>query len=295
MTEATRKRHGHELSSADRRRLVEALGYDDFDVNEPIFDPTSITHRIHKEAALLLGGGRALMMQIAHPLVAEGVRNFSNFREDPLGRLWRTLELTLAVSFASATDAMRAVREIERAHAKVHGTLKEDVGPFAAGTRYRATDSELMFWVHATLVDSAILVYDRFVAPLSREDREEYYEGSKVTARVMGIEDEHVPSDYGDFELYLSDMLDSDVLTVGPSGREVADAVLYPKRPFGLSQIIAPARLLTFEILPETLKERFETPSVPLASFAFGTLAEVSRAVLPWIPAPLRAMPYARA
>lgn len=282
-----------ELSGADRRRLHHAFGHDRFSASDALFPDDSINRRINGEIALLLGGGRALLMQIAHPLVAEGVANFSNFRTDPLGRLWRTLELTLAITFAPAGHAMRSVREIERAHGKVHGALKEAVGPFPAGTTYHATDSELMFWVQATLIDSAILVYDRFVQPLSRAEREAYYEGGKQVARILGIEERHIPGDYDDFRDYLADMLEGDTLTVGPAGREVAEGVLFPKRPPLLSEAVYPVRELTFELLPPVLRGRFGVERSTIVSAACDAFSQVSRVLLPWLPAPMRAMPYA--
>jgi len=281
-------------TDADLERLRYALGREDIELDAPLFAPDSLSWRLHRESALLLGGGRALLMQVAHPLVAEGVARFSNFRKDPLARLWRTLELTLTISFASAAEAIAAVRTIERAHKRVHGELEQRVGPFPAGIHYDASDPDLMFWVHATLVDSAIVVYDRFVAPLGRTERRAYYEESKITARVMGIPESHLPPTYAGFQRYLRTMLRDHTLTVGSAGREVAHAVLYPERPPGLSQLLLPARLLTCDLLPAELRRQFQLPSVPLVAGAATLLATASRALLPWIPQRLRDMPYSR-
>lgn len=280
------------LTDADRERVMRAIQRDEFDETQPLFAPDSITRRVHHEAALLLGGGRALMMQIAHPLVAEGVARFSNFRKDPLGRLWRTLELTLTVSFRSAAEAVAAVNAIDRAHARVHGELSERVGPFPAGTRFDGLDPDLMFWVHATLVDSAMLVYERFVAPLTAAEKTAYYEESKVTARMMGIDEARIPRTLTEFRKYMREMLRSDTLSVGTAGRDVANAVLYPSRPAGLSPALLPARLLTFEILPPVLRERFGLFTPPMLGPAVTAVGEISRLVLPWVPQSLRAMPY---
>lgn len=279
------------LSDADLRRIHHAVESSEVDLHQPLLGRDSLTWRINREAALLLGGGRALLMQVAHPLVAEGVARFSNFRGDPLGRLWRTLELTLTITFSSAADAIRAVRTIERAHARVHGQLEETVGPFPAGTKYRAIDPELMLWVHATLVDSALVVYDKFVAPLSARERARYYRESKVTARLMGIDEDLIPPSLSDFERYMRGMLNSDVLSVGSAGRAVAAGVLYPERPLGLRQALLPARIITCELLPPSLRDRFQLPSLPLAQTAVQAIGDISRTLLPWVPAQLRGMP----
>ncbi|MEO8601788.1 MAG: oxygenase MpaB family protein, partial [bacterium] len=90
---------GGRLSVADRDRLRYAIGSRRVDPGAPLFAPDSLTRRINRHAVLLLGGGRALLMQLAHPLVAAGVAAHSHFDRAPLQRLWRTLDLTLSVVF----------------------------------------------------------------------------------------------------------------------------------------------------------------------------------------------------
>ena len=140
--------------------------------NDGLFGPTSVTWRVNREAVLLLGGGRALLMQIAHPLVAAGVADHSDFRSDPLGRLRRTLEAMLTITFGTVEEAKRTLRSVNGIHAKVCGTLEEATGGFAAGSRYQARDPRLLLWVHATLVDTSIVVYRRYVGDLSDEEWE---------------------------------------------------------------------------------------------------------------------------
>ena len=154
-----------------------------------MFAPESVVRRVNREAVLLLGGGRALLLQVAHPLVAAGVAAHSRFRSEPLGRLWRTLDLMLTIVFGAAAEAIAAVRAIDGVHARVQGVLDADVGRFARGARYDARDPELLLWVHATLIDSALVVFDRFVAPLDPAARSAYYEESKAIARLLGIPD----------------------------------------------------------------------------------------------------------
>ena len=129
---------------------------------ERLFHPTSVTWRINQEPALLLGGGRALLMQLAHPGVAASVAEHSDFRQRPLTRLIRTLELTLALTFGTREEALAAARQINAVHQRVRGL------------GYSATDPRLLLWVHATLIDSALVTYEAFVAPLAAADRETY-------------------------------------------------------------------------------------------------------------------------
>src|SRR5436309_8596940 len=88
-----------------------------------LFGPGSVTWRVNREGALLLGGGRALLLQVAHPLVAAGVAAHSRFRSEPLTRLRRTLDRMLTIVFGDAVEALAAVRDIERVHSRVRGAL----------------------------------------------------------------------------------------------------------------------------------------------------------------------------
>src|SRR5205085_5742513 len=112
-----------------------------------LFGPGSLTWRVNREGVLLLGGGRALLLQVAHPLVAAGVAQHSNYREDPFGRLFRTLDTVTTIVFGATPDAHEAAARLRRIHERVKGVADD-------GTPYQATDHDLIMWVHATLVDT---------------------------------------------------------------------------------------------------------------------------------------------
>ncbi len=282
------------FGAADLDRLCGATGRSRIDPNASLFPPDSVTWRINGEAALLLGGGRALLMQIAHPLVAAGVSAHSNFRADPLGRVWRTLDLMLTISFADAVQAMRAVRQIERVHARVHGVLASSVGPFPAGTAYNAADPELLLWVHATLVDTAVLAYERFVAPLSRRQRETYYEESKVGARLFGIPEVLIPPQWSNFRCYMRAMIVGDRLSVGQTGREIARSILNPPLPLGMRQALQATNLVTIGLLPPKLRRSYGLSWGPGRDAILHALAATPRRLLPFVPRFIRTLPHAR-
>src|SRR5499426_2531182 len=172
-----------------------------------LFREDSWLRRVSAESVLLLGGGRALLLEIAHPLVAAGVAGHSRFREDPLGRLQRTLDAMSTLAFRERGVALETARRVERAHLHVRGRLARGVGRFAAGTPYDGRDPALMRWVWATLVDTALEVTRYFVAPLSAEAERAYYADQRVLARVLGIPDPLVPPDYAAFRAYFDAML----------------------------------------------------------------------------------------
>jgi uncharacterized protein (DUF2236 family) len=219
-----------------------------------LFRADSWLRRLAGESVLLIGGGRALLLEIAHPLVAAGVAEHSRFREDPLGRLQRTLDAMSAIAFRDRPAALEAARRVERAHLRVHGHLAERAGRHPAGTAYSGRDPELMLWVWATLVDTALVVTDRFVGPLAPEARESYYADQCVVARVLGIPSELVPADHAEFCAYFDGMLASDALAVTGTAREIASAVLDPPLRLPATGV---ARLVTAGLLPARLREPF--------------------------------------
>ena len=221
---------------------------------EGLFRNGGWLRRIHAESALIFGGGRALLLEVAHPLVAAGVAEHSSFRTDPLGRLRRTLEAMHAIAFGDRAAALAAARGVERSHARVRGTLAADAGRYPAGTPYHGRDADLVIWVWATLVDTSLCVYGTFVGPLSEEACEGYYAEQRAIARVLGAPAEALPPSHAAFRAWFDGCVAGDALFVTPVAREIADAVLTP--PPGLADA-AQVRLITAALLPARLRDDF--------------------------------------
>jgi uncharacterized protein (DUF2236 family) len=264
------------------------------DLSASLLAPDSISWRVDRETTLLLGGGRALLLQVAHPLVAAGVAAHSRFRTAPAERLWRTLDLMLTIVFGDAREALRVVRDIERVHTHVRGGLVEGVGPFAPGTPYDASDPELLLWVHATLVDTALLVYERFVEPLDAGARSRYWEESKTTARLLGVPEARLPRCFDDFREWFAGRVASDVLAVGAAGREVAASILRPPLPAVLRPAIALVGFVTVGLLPPPVRARYGLPWSEGRERALSAFAHLVRCALPVLPSIVREMPHAR-
>src|SRR5262245_52156884 len=157
------------------------------DMGQPIFSPSSVFWRVNRELVSGLAGPRAVLMQIAHPLIAAGVADHSRYREHRFARLYRTSMAAAAITFGSRELALRAIAAINKRHMTVHGTLRKQAGCFSAGTHYDANDPELKLWVLNTITDSAMHVYETFVSPLSECDREQYYNDSLIVAKLFDI------------------------------------------------------------------------------------------------------------
>ena len=280
------------LSPADLDRLRTARSA--VDPAESLFGPASVTWRVNREAVILLGGGRALLLQVAHPLVAAGVAAHSRFRQRPLERLWRTLDLMLTLVFADAARAIGAVREIEHVHARVRGVLDAGVGPFARGTPYDASEPRLLFWVYATLVDTALVAYERFVGPLTAGERAAYYEESKMGARLFGIPEPLIPPTLVRFEEYMDGMIHGEVLAVGATARDIAASILRPPVPLALTPAFRAGGFFAVGLLPPALRERFGFAWSVGQERALRAIAAAARVGLPLLPGFARLMPHAR-
>lgn len=249
------------------------------------FPPGSTIRRVGQEALTLLGGGRAVLLQLAHPLVAAGVTEHSDFQSDPLSRLLRTLTLMHTLVFGTRHQVRRALHRFEAAHARVQGRLGQAVGPFPAGTPYTAGDPELKLWVHATLVDTSLLTYERFVAPLTPEERSSYYADTRLLAQLLDIPDQSLPSSLPEFRRYVANMLTGDRLTVDNTGRRLAWDVLHP-RGVGLvpSASASLLRFVTAGLLPPRLRWAFGLKWGPGRQILLDALRRTTRLLRPVAP-----------
>jgi uncharacterized protein (DUF2236 family) len=251
-----------------------------------VFGPGSLTWRINGEAVLLLGGGRALLLQVAHPGVAAGVAEFSNYRTDPWWRLYRTLETTLSIVFGDRESSTAAADRLRRVHARVAGADDR-------GAPYQALDPELLLWVHATLIDTALTIYGRYVAVLTAAELERYYDEMKALGEAYSIPREAMPVDYRAFRRYWDSML-ANGLRVTDTTRDVADAVMRPD----LSPLAWPAvellRMVTVGTLPAPLREDLDLPWGPARDRALAGSQLAVRQLMPLLPALVRRFPKAR-
>lgn len=197
-----------------------------------LFGPGSASWSVNREAAIFLGAGRALLLQLAHPWVAAAIAEHSHVVADPIGRFHRTFTTMFAMVFGSTDQALTAARRLHRRHAGIAGAMPRAAGPFAQGSRYWANEPSALRWVHATLVESALIAHDLALAPLSGDERDRCYAESRTIAGLFGLAPESLPRDWDEFRAYVDAMLDSDTLTVIPEARMIADAVLKGHNPF---------------------------------------------------------------
>jgi uncharacterized protein (DUF2236 family) len=218
------------------------------------FAPDGVAWRVGRETALLLGGGRALLLQVAHPLVAVGVAAHSDYRDNPWRRLEQTMSTVWSVVYGTRSEADLAVARVRAVHERVRGRIAAPMGPFAEGTPYSALEPELVLWVHATLIDTALLVYRSWVGPLTDDEQRAYYEEMKTMAVLFGTTEDLIPPTLDDFHLYMRERLASEQISVTETAREIAATVLDPPLPLPLRPAMRALSLITVGMLPPRLR-----------------------------------------
>ena len=242
------------------------------------FAPESVIRRVgNSPLTPFLGGGPATLLQVAHPLVAAGVVLHSDYREDLWRRLGRTLRALYLITYGTREEADRAAEAVQAVHARVHGWIDVQLGCFPPGTRYSAADPELMLWVHATLIEASLTVYQRFVRVLSTAEQERYYQEMALVARLFGTPAAVIPRSLADFRDYFAAQLAGKAITVTPPSREVAAVILEAPLPPPLRLLVPAHRLSTAGLLPPRLRHEYGLHWTPLHALALPLAARSLR------------------
>jgi uncharacterized protein (DUF2236 family) len=209
-----------------------------------LFDDDAVIRRVAGEGLLLAGGGRATLLQVAHPGVAQGVAEHSSFAARPLDRLRTTLSYVYGVIYGTRSEAEAISRAVAGVHAKV------------AGPGYSANDPDLQVWVNATLFDTATLLYERVFGRLPEAEADVCYQQYSVLATAIGCPRSAWPADRAAFREYWEHMLTT--VVVGDAARRIATSLLWPKGfPVALRPAIPVNRFLTVGLLPEPIRAGF--------------------------------------
>jgi uncharacterized protein (DUF2236 family) len=282
---------GTPLTSIEFERKLYALAERVADPVAGFFGPDSVTWRINRDSVTYVGGLRALLMQVAHPKVAQGVADHSDYRQDPFGRLFRTFDTVHDLVFGNLETSMTAATRLHKIHQRVVGELPEPV-VWPHTRRYVANDPDLLRWVYATLVDSAIVTHRLFLPDLEPEQWERYYQESKIFGELCGVSLDDLPDTLANFRAWMRRTVEGPTLQIGDPAREIAEAIIkgppimYPLRPSNY--------VLAAGMLPGRIRQGFGLRwSLPVRlSYTFGVHA--MRRVVRNVPLTLRSLPVAR-
>lgn len=259
------------------------------------YGPDSMMWRINREAVLLGAGPTALLLQIAHPLVAEGVAHHSTFAADPFKRLHGTITTTMDLIFGDGAASERAVRKLNGVHAGIRGSMTDDAARHMAES-YRALDPELLLWVQATLIVTSVRAYHRWVAPLSPTELDAFWQEARSVGARLGIPLTLSPKDWPALAAYWRRMIaPSGPIHVTPTARRMAPLIMRPPLPYVSGVAVDMLATPGLALLPTRLRQEF---GIDWDSGRDLLARGMSRGIRAWVkltPMTVRSMPQARA
>lgn len=253
--------------------------------------PDSASWRYTSDIRGFFGAGYALLLQTAHPTISSGVRDHSNYKNEPWQRLFRTLDY-VNLTIYGGEDAVEVTRRLREMHKRIKGTNPD-------GSKYHALEPEAYAWVQATLVKAVIDINERFIGTMSEADHEQVYAEWLGLARLLGVREGDLPASYAEFDVYFDRMVETK-LRLTESAVDVLDSLRRPARPWFLPRwtergwrvLILPAAyvltLTTTELLPPVLRERLGLSWGPGKERQLRLIAAVSRALTPVLPRRLK-------
>lgn len=253
--------------------------------------PGSITWERAADARSFVAAGYALLLQVAHPTVGAGVAEHSNFREDPWGRLLRTLDFTNGLIYTDPHTAAGVGRTVREMHKRIKG-VKPD------GTHYHALEPEAYAWVHATLYDAILRAHGRFGRPFTPAQADRFYVEWIGLGRLLGVRERDLPRTRAAFGPYFDTMV-RERLEPNQTVYDVLDSLAKPTTPplpqalqgafrVGSRPLARGVRLATIGLLPPVLASRLGLSLTRGQQVELRALGALSRSATPLMPGGLR-------
>jgi uncharacterized protein (DUF2236 family) len=238
---------------------------------------------------LLAASGYALLLQVAHPTVGAGVMEHSNFREDPWGRLLRTLDYVNGSIYGGPRMAAEIGGRVRAMHKDINGVRPD-------GERYHALEPGAYAWVHATLASSLIDGHTVFGTPMAPAQAEEFWAEWRRLGRLIGVRERDLPDTWAGFRTYFDRVVDTE-LKDNPTVHMVLDTLsrpapppLMPHRAWRVLRrpIAAVQRAQTVGMLPPRLRDTLNLEWSAGDERLFRATAALSRAGRPFVRGPVR-------
>lgn len=256
-----------------------------------VLGPESVSWRKASDIRGFFGSGYALLLQVAHPTISSGVRDHSNYKNEPWQRLFRTLDY-VNLTIYGGQDVIEVTQRLREMHKRIKGTN-------ADGSRYHALEPAAYAWVQATLVKAIVEVNKRFMGTMSEEEHALLYDEWRGLATLLGVRDGDLPDSWADFDAYFDRMVREE-LRATEGTADVIESMRNPARPPFVPRWAQPLWraafwpasfvliLVTTGLLPEVLRERLGLKWGPGREWLFRFIAACSRSVSPLVPKFLR-------
>jgi uncharacterized protein (DUF2236 family) len=242
------------------------------------FGPDSVSWQVHREVTVLFGGARALLMQAAHPLVVAGANQTAMYERNPWKRLQRTLVLTYTLTFGTKAEAHAAADKINEVHTRING-----IDP-VTGLRYDALDPTLLLWVHACLVDSALLFERLTVGRLDDAGRQRFHEEQMLAAELCLVPRQMIPPTVPALRSWMASIYHDGALAVTEGARRVLDLFLDPPPEAEWRPVLKGVSRLAYGTLPAPIRDMYGLPFGPSQRAAMRATFPMILAARPLLP-----------
>ncbi len=253
--------------------------------------PDSVTWQRASDARLYAVMLYPLLLQVAHPTVGAGVRDYSDFENRPWNRLLQTIDYVTLLVYGGE-QAIEAGRRLRNLHKQFRG-MRED------GERYHALEPDSYAWVHATLIETYVAGHRHFGTPLTRAQTERFYREYRGLGRLIGVRERDLPDSWTGFQAYFEEMVatqlvrTSSVDRVMRSVRYAAPPPLPIPRPVWRAARIPARRGLYLGgvgLMAPELRDRLGIRWSQRDQAEFRLAGAVSRSLTPVLPERMRVM-----
>ena len=282
-----------DVQPIDREQLIEQLEMMKGRVIDPtagVFGPDSMFWRVGRYSTAFLGAGRAALLQNAHPWVANAIKQHSRTMDDPLSRFRGTFTNVFKMVYGNLDQVIDSALRVHQIHTHIRGEIEEDSGAFVQGSYYQANEANAMLWVHATLWETTVYMYELIIGELTPQEKEAYYQEAKMFAFLFGIPEDMQPPNWQEFVEYNQRMWDSDVLTVKQASREISGFLFAFNKP--LTPVLDRYEVFTSMMMPPRLREQYGMPPATPDNMALYTrYVKYLQRLYPRLPKHLRYLP----
>jgi uncharacterized protein (DUF2236 family) len=208
----------------------------DEEIDDLVVGPDSLTWQFGSDVRLFLTMLYPLLLQVAHPTVGAGVRDYSDFEQRPWNRLFGTLDYLLVLQYGGR-DAVAIGRRLRELHKGFKG-IKPD------GERYYALEPEAYAWVHATLLDAYVTAHAHFGRPMTPTQIERFYREYIGLGRLVGVREGDLPGDWQSFRSYFDRTVEQEL-----------------ERTESVDRVLRAVRHVTVPALPDLLSRAIRQPA----------------------------------
>jgi uncharacterized protein (DUF2236 family) len=271
------------------RTPAEPLFPSEADAAKLLVGPDSVSWQFASDVRLYAVMLYPLLLQVAHPTVAAGVDDYSDFERRPWDRLLRTLDYVNLLVYGGA-DAVRAGRRLRSLHKAFRGTRPD-------GQRYTALEPAAYAWVHATLLEAYVAGHAHFGRRMRPDQIERFYREYRGLGRLIGVRHQDLPSSWPEFRMYVEETVRTRLTRTGSVDRVLeavrhaaAPPVRIPDRFWRMTRLPASRTLWLggLGLMDPQLRRRLGVRWTPFDEAAFRALGASSRALDPLLPATLR-------